>query len=438
MSTQLKNPKDWFAAARIASCQKMPYFSSAVMSLVPYEVPGLGTMGITERGVLMWDPALAAKWSVEEASWIVLHEAFHWVREHARRCKAHGAEHHAWNLAGDCESNDDLVAAGARFPALTAEDTDDASKVGQPSGVLPKDFGCKDGLLAEEYYDAARKQQQQQRGSGKGKGKGAPKLATNGKASCGSGAGGEPLPGEAEVPADMGKSPAEQKRVQREVAEAIRRASSKGRGTVPAGMVRWAEEVLGPPVVPWQQTLARLCRQAVAFRAGVGDYRYDRPSRRQSVYGYGPGSAVIPALRQPIPRVDVLVDTSGSMGDAELKQGLTEVKGILAAVGADVGFYCCDAEVHTATRVRSIDEARKNLKGGGGTDMKPALEMIARSPKKGDVLVCVTDGQIGDAGPAPVGVNVIWLVCGQYRNAKPAPWGTIVEMPVMGVAESEF
>jgi len=116
------------------------------------------------------------------------------------------------------------------------------------------------------------------------------------------------------------------------------------------------------------------------------------------------------------------------MGEDELKIGLEEVKGILAAVGAHIDFYACDAEVHSAKKIQNVQEAVRLLKGGGGTDMRPAFEMITQSPRKPELIVCITDGQIGDAGPKPSGMHVIWLVCGRYRNNKPAPWGDVIEL----------
>lgn len=472
--TTLKTPREWFAAGRIMATHKLPYFSSAVMGLVPYELPKLGTLGVTQRGVLYWDPELSKKWTVEHLAWVLLHEAGHYLRDHATREKACGAEHTLWNIAGDAEINDDLVAADAVFPPLTKEDllhpdgTVDESKVGQPSGVVPEDIECEDGRLAEEYYAALRKRAKVIRigmiqlpgGQGGKKDKGQGKGSSSGKgkkkgdggsggtivaqvghgAGCGSGAGQEPHPCEAGIPGHLGKSQAEQKRIQREVAEAVRKhVNQKGRGTVPGGLARWAEEVLGPPRIPWQQKLAKVCRAAVAFRPGAGDYRYDRPSRRQSAFGYGSGSPVFPALRMPVPHVGVLVDTSGSMGDEELKIGLEETKGILLAVGADIHFYACDAALHSAQRVRNINEVRKLMKGGGGTDMRPAFDHIIRQPRKPEVLVVVTDGQIGDPGPQLPGIKVIWLVVGHHRNPRPATWGEIIDVDPkdMGVEDED-
>lgn len=451
--TTLKTPSEWFAAGRIKATHLQPYFSAAVMGLVPYQVPGFGTLGVTKRGVLMWDPELFTKWSVENLAWVLLHEAGHYLRDHAGRREACAAEPTLWNLAGDAEINDDLTAAGARFPVFTKEDTDDKSKLGQATGVHPKDLNCEDGKLCEEYYASLRKNAKiikvgvvtlpgggpggkgkkgKSKGDaeGDGDGSGEKTLSTQvgvGKGGCGSGSGADPSPEEADVPASLGKSPAEQKRIQREVAEAVRTAAQRGRGTVPAGLQRWAEEVLGPPHVPWQQKLARVCRAAIAYRPGAGDYRYDKPSRRQGAFGYGTGAPVFPALRMPIPHVAVIFDTSGSMGPDALRTGLEEVKGILSAVGAHVDMFACDADVHAAVKVRSVTEAAQALKGGGGTDMQPAFAAIASMSRRPEVIVCITDGAIGDPGPKPK-AHVIWVVCGPYQVTDTLVWGDVVQV----------
>ena len=81
----LKSPNEWFSAGRIKACHLMPYFSSAIMGLVPYAVEGYGTLGVSARAVLVWDPALSKTWTVEHLAWVLLHEVGHYMREHARR-----------------------------------------------------------------------------------------------------------------------------------------------------------------------------------------------------------------------------------------------------------------------------------------------------------------------------------------------------------------
>ncbi len=442
MDLTLKSPRDWFAAGRIMARAKMPYFSVALLSLIPYEVPGFGTLGVTERGVLLWDPELQKKWSVEELAWVLLHEVGHYVRDHSGRQKITGAEQTLWNIAGDAEINDDLLEAKAKFPHLDEPDENGNRVV---SGVTPGKIGCQDGRMCEEYYDHLRKNAKvikvgmiSMPGSGKGKGKGKGKgtgdeeapgnlTAQLGGKGCGSGSGAKPDPAEADIPTNIGSSSADKKRVQRAVAEAIRSQAEKGRGNVPQGLQRWAEETLGPSRVPWRQLLASACRMAIAYRPGAGDYRYDRPSRRQGAYGYGTGSPVFPALRRPVPCVAIITDTSGSMGDGELRVALEESKGILAAIGSQVTFMTCDAQVHGVKKVHSINDVAKALVGGGGTDFHPAFAAVEKLKPRPELVVFITDGDGACPSTPPFGMKVIWLLVGSYRRT-PATWGTVIEL----------
>lgn len=436
MANNLRSPDDWFSAARLMARQKMPYFSTAIMGLVPFKVPHgtLRTMGVSHRAVLIWDPILAELETVENGCWTILHEVGHYLREHHQRCIAAGAseQHKIWNIAGDCEINDDLIAGGAKFSTVKMPDGSTQQDI-----VMPKTFGLEDGDLVESYYAKLLKQAQKQGGGG-GQGKGSkggdgkanpgamsPQMGQGG---CGSGSGGAPLPQEADIPEGMGKSAVEVKRIQRETAEAIRRAAEKsnGRGTVPGNWLVWANEQLGEARVPWQQKLARICRMAIAFRPGAGDYRYDKPSRRQATYGYGSGAIVLPRLRMPVPRVAVGIDTSGSMGTEELKTGLEETKGVLKAVGADIDFLSCDSEVNGVVKVQNIQQAMKAMKGGGGTDFRPLFDAVGKLKPRPEVFIFVTDG-MGPAPEIPPPFKTIWLLTGKGAKA-PVTWGEQISM----------
>jgi predicted metal-dependent peptidase len=129
----------------------------------------------------------------------------------------------------------------------------------------------------------------------------------------------------------------------------------------------------------------------------------------------------------PVPRVAVAVDTSGSMGQRELTDALREAKGILTAVGANVEFLACDAEVHAARPVRTWRDCIPLLKGGGGTDFTPVFRELERRPHRPEVLVFITDG-CGPAPESPPGwCKTIWLTVGPYQR-KPAEWGEHIEM----------
>jgi predicted metal-dependent peptidase len=91
----------------------------------------------------------------------------------------------------------------------------------------------------------------------------------------------------------------------------------KEAGDVPAGLLRWADDVLKPKV-NWRRALTTELRKAVADTLGAVDYSYRRPSLRATVAE----DVVLPALRRPVPEVAVVCDTSGSMTEDLLAAAL--------------------------------------------------------------------------------------------------------------------
>ena len=402
------------AAARLLACRRAPYLSSGLLAMVPYPAPGLGTCGITARGVVLYDPATVQVWTVAELAGVLVHELAHWMRDHAGR--RGDRDPGAWNIACDLSINAELIAGGWDLPAGGLQ---------PPAGSPPQ--------LPEEWYSKPP-----QRAGGQGKpgpgqpGQGQPGAGPQAPCSgrCGSGAGGEELPGEAEADAAAGRSPAETGLTRRQVAEAIQQhAATHGQGSVPGGWGAWAGEALAPPRIPWAQQLRRHVRRAVAERIGGSDFTWRRASRRQAGIGYGPGRPVLPALRQPLPQVAVVVDTSGSMGTAEITRAVSEIAGVLQAAGAPVTLYSCDAAVHDTIQVRSVGELRRaTLHGGGGTDFAPAIEAALAARPRPEVLVYLTDGYGSCPAQPPSGCAVIWCLIGAGRPAM--PWGVVVEVEV--------
>lgn len=447
MATPVLTPQNLLATGRIIAKQKAPYMASAIFALIPKEMPGLATMAVTERGVLLWDPEWLKTLTPDQVGWVLLHEASHLLRDHCKRCKTYAADPRLWNIAADAEINDDIREMHGNLP---------------DGAIYPELLGCEKGGVAETYYGALRKQAQPKQGSegsgegqgedgdgsGGGKGKGGEKEqqgkdskdGKDGKPSpaggwCGSGAG-RKVPGEPEdgTGGGPGRSHADLQRVRLQVAEAVRAESAKGQGNVPAGLRVWADGLLKPAKVPWRQLLARAIRGALAYQAGSVDYSYSRPARRQGAVGWGRGMPVLPTLRGPRPRVAVAIDTSGSMGRGEIERAASECAGILKATAADVALLACDAAVHTVTQLRHPRELAQALKGGGGTSFVPIFQTIAAMRDAPGILVILTDGG-GDA-PATPPKNidrVIWVLVGSHKcrpffhDASPG-FGTFVEV----------
>jgi predicted metal-dependent peptidase len=114
------------------------------------------------------------------------------------------------------------------------------------------------------------------------------------------------------------------------------------------------------------------------------DYTWKRMNRRQGVVK----RVILPAMISPIPKVAIVVDTSGSMGE-DGSAVLSEIAGILKACGSrSLKVYSCDAQVHSAKRVFTAGQVE--LIGGGGTNM--GVGIAAAEREKHHVIVVLTDG----------------------------------------------
>lgn len=170
---------------------------------------------------------------------------------------------------------------------------------------------------------------------------------------------------------------------------------------------------------------------AIAYRPGAIDFRYGRPSRRQSVMGHGLGHPVLPAMQRPVPNVGIAIDTSGSMSAEDLTLAVSEAKGILEAVGAELTFIACDAEVRAIKVVNDTSSLVRSLVGGGGTDFNPVFKAVQTIRPRPEVLIFATDGWGPAPDKPPRGIRVVWLLIGEQGRPPEfpgEPWGEMVKV----------
>jgi intein/homing endonuclease len=221
---------------------------------------------------------------------------------------------------------------------------------------------------------------------------------------CGSGSGGNAAPGELDADDDLGgAAPAatatEAERVRVTTAVAIREAAAKGRGTVPAGLVELADQILAPSKVPWQKVLGRRIRGSVRSRMGTMDVFFNRRSARRHneriITPSGPGRRiVVPAAVDPTPRIAVVRDTSGSMSDDDLSAVTNEVVGIakkLRVRGPDLTITDVDARAYAARKFTGAKDMAQ-VQGRGGTDMCVGIVAALDAKPKPTVVIVMTDG----------------------------------------------
>ena len=99
--------------ARARIMLRMPYFSTAIMSLRPVQKPGLGTFACDKYWNLYYDPAL--EWNLDSTVGALIHELQHLLRLHHERQVDPDPD--TANIAEDAEINDDLLDDGLTLPS---------------------------------------------------------------------------------------------------------------------------------------------------------------------------------------------------------------------------------------------------------------------------------------------------------------------------------
>jgi predicted metal-dependent peptidase len=379
------------AEGRYLACYKFPYLAHGLIGLIPVAQEGIGTLATTKESVMYYDPVATSKWTAEELAGGLVHECMHLILDHFTLAAEQKANPLIWNLAGDLVINQMILASGCKIVQ---------------GAVIPDTFKVPPGLTVYEYYNLLLKQ--------------AKKITVN--VCCGSAAGNpHPIEGSRKEGKE-GRSKAEIEVLKRQVAKDIQEHAKKN-GKLPAELARWADAILTPPKISWQQKLRALARQSVAYSAGKVDLKWGAISKRQWGIGLGNNLPILPSYKAPIPRVAIAIDTSGSMSEKDLISAVSEAKAILDQTSGSVDLIVCDAEVHAHRKIKNVSEIKKSLKGGGGTDFNPVFEGLKR--ERPDVLVFATDG----CGPAPASApsfKVIWLLIGQYAQKPFDPSGNSI------------
>ena len=125
-------------------------------------------------------------------------------------------------------------------------------------------------------------------------------------------------------------------------------------------------------------------------------------------------------IRDRVPDVAIVCDTSGSMHDELLARALAEVENVLSRAGLrqrQVRVLSVDAAVHAVQRVSRAKQVA--LAGGGGTDMGAGIEAAAALRPRPTVTIVLTDGYTPWPDRPPPGMRV---VVGLLREAGFGGW----------------
>jgi len=394
------------SAARTRLILDRPFLGALVLRLpmTATKPERCKTIG-TDVRALYYNPEYISNLSLEQTQFVLAHEALHCALSHFAR-RQHRVKHR-WDIACDLAINPLLIKDGLKPP---------------PGVLLKSGF---EGMMAEEIYPYIEDEMQDethdehfydQENRSSGSSSGSQPLDQDQEQGGGAGAAGSDGDSQSsgESPRPLSETEQEQLAVQwrQRLAGAAQQAMQAGK--LGAAMARLVEHLLQPQL-PWRMLLARYMT-AVAR----DDYSYQRPSRRE-------GDAILPTLKSTQVDVVVVLDTSGSINDTEMREFVSEIDAIKGQMRARLTLHACDAKLceHGPWVFEPWEEFSMpgNVYGRGGTRFTPPFEWLQREGRQPDLLVYFTDAE-GEFPKGEPDYPVLWLVKGRAK----VPWGQRVQL----------
>jgi predicted metal-dependent peptidase len=396
-------------AFRFKVREKAPYFGSVLWSLRPVKSDFVtykdekgtlhSTLGVDDQGRLHHGEYV--DWTFKETVGVLTHEIMHVVLRDSRRRM--GRDPGRWNVACDLAINSILEQGQWTLPK---------------DGQFPKLYGWDEGLTAEQYYALLVKNQIKipvAVGLSPGNGR------------CG-GCAGNPEPGEGEGQGGNGSSddvPGLSGIELDAIAIRIAQEVVKSRGSVPGALSAWADELLNP-TVPWQTVLRSAVKRCVTVvSGGASDYSFMHTNARRDS-----GDLIPPKLVTYKPEVFVGIDTSGSMSEEELREGVGEVHGVVRHLAQRITVACCDAAMHEVYKIHTPSQlVGKKLGGRGGTDMRVVMDYASHVNPRPNIIIIFTDGETPWPEAAPRGSQVVVCLTSKAREDTEVPsWARLVRV----------
>ena len=405
-------------AARYWIASHCPYYTTALYRCALGTTEQTHTVAIDRHWRIWVNPAHINTLTVTQTAIELMHVLNHVLRSHHQRARHTITDPLlalTWNVAADCEINDDLL------DGLPSRET------GLPEHwPTPWHLGCNDRQTAETYYRELLDSSSVDPDSGiVARVEPLHSDTRRPHSDCGSGATGitppwEP-PHDTHTPSEL-----EARLLRRRTAQAALDHHNNHPGSVPDGLIRWAHNQLHPKA-DWRQALAATLRQAAHHRSDDADYTWTRPPRRPDPTTPN-GKILRPATTRPTPDLAIIVDTSASMTTDHHAQAVAEIEAICRHVvpGHHIDYYAVDTETHTHQRITNTRDLP--LHGGGGTDMTAGITHANQT--RPDAIIVLTDGHTPWPDQPPPGQpTVIAALIGPHAPVEDVPsWMRLIHI----------
>ena len=385
---------DRIIVARVGLLLRHPFFGNMATRLKVENCDDWCPTAATDGKHLFYNTQFFNALSNKEIEFVIAHEILHCVFDHIIRRE--DRDPHIYNIACDYIVNNTLV----------------RDKIGDPVKMIPIYQDWKyDGWQSEAVYDDIYE---------KAKENGKKFLEQMGqlldehidwekKPGQGKGGKGQKRPHYTKE---------EMKKIRDQVKEnMISAAQSAGAGNVPAEIERMIKE-LTEPKMNWREILRQQIQATVK-----NDYTFSRPSRK----GWHTG-VVLPGMNFD-QQIDCAIafDMSGSIGNDQAKDFLSEVKGIMDEFKEyNVKLWCFDTAVYNEKDYSSTDgEDFSDYQpvGGGGTEFMCNWEYMKEHDIQPKKLIMFTDGYpFGSWGEEDY-CETVFVIHGHHDRNFTAPFG---------------
>jgi len=366
--------------------EKFALFSGILMigrTSVDDNVPTACTNGRDEK----YGRAFIKKLNDKELAFVVMHEGMHKGYRHLTTWKKLHAENPVLaNCACDYVINLELKDLDPDERVIAMPKYRDGEHKGKVMGLVDEKYR---GMNAKQVFDLLK----QEHGDGEG----------------GDGFDEHDWEGAKELTEE------EKKKLERDIDQAMRQgvmAHQKlvGKGT--GGLSRELQDLLEPKI-DWREVLREFVKSTCRAK-DTSSWR--RPNRRY----LSTGTYMPSMIGERVGHLVVAVDTSGSIGDAELAEFLSEVKGIAEEVNPEkVDLLYWDSEVaaheeYSDADVPNIVSSTKPA-GGGGTSPSCVSAYIAEKKIEPECIIVLTDGVVGNDWGKDWNAPLLWVITGGNR-----------------------
>ena len=343
---------DKIIVARVGLLLRHPFFGNMATRLKIVDASDWCATAATDGRHLFYSREFFENLTTKQVEFVVAHEILHNVFEHMLRVE--GRHRGIWNAAADYSVNGTLV----------------RDKIGEVPPKIkifhdPKHYGKSTEQIYDEIYEAMDEES----------------LSALGQLLD------EHIDWEKEGKGNRPQYTKEElKQIRDEIKEQMMQAAqAAGAGNTPAEIQRMIKE-LTEPKMNWREILRQQIQSIIK-----NDYTFIRPNRKAWHM-----SAILPGTNYD-ETIDIVIgiDMSGSIGDDQAKDFISEVKGIMDEYkDYKIKLWCFDTQVYNEQDFDGYGQDIMEYKviGGGGTEFMDNWDYMKENDIQPKKFIMFTDG----------------------------------------------